>query len=399
MAPITNEKLLAARMIDSMRNTTDNGTKVYNESDNLGDQAVDVLVHLAGAFVPGTVTSLDKIAKGARGEVSKAGMKYDPFVDLTSAVTGFRTVTIDPRQSLGFDAGDFQREIREATSIFTSLANSRGTVSDDDLAESYAHAEENRRRTYETLKRKLDAAVKLGVPLDEAIGILHERGISESVAQQIAAGTYSPYVPDDLATLQKMLPLATPEHAEMLQGAIQKRVASDVRAATAPGRTTRSREQANAAKQRLIDSGVDKQTVTQAMMQQWLADDQAAATEKLGADAPILTQPMLSPSRVDRLQRLGVLTADQAIDLKERLMRQAWQASDQAAAVKKYGDKAGQVEAPKMTKQRRVALQRLYDGGQSEPEETEDEQQVFGRTSVVSAERLRQRGFEVGAAR
>lgn len=195
--PYIQEDLLANRFFNVIRNTTDTGAPVYNESASFEDQTLSVLNHFYEVMEPGTIRSLRRIGKGLEGEVRSYGRAYDPKIEATAMLTGIRAKKLDVPQALSFKAGDHLRLMRDATGILTEVAKNRGEVSEEALRDAYQRMETSRKERFRRMYKTVQAARGLGMTDRAIFNVLDSAGMSKADADRLLQGRYQPYAPSD----------------------------------------------------------------------------------------------------------------------------------------------------------------------------------------------------------
>jgi hypothetical protein len=203
--PFIGEEILAGKLLDISRNRTTDGRPVFNPEDAWGDQQMDKLAHVWDALESGTLTSLTRIYKGLRGIEEESGRAYDPADEIMAVVSGQRRQVVDVPQSLSFRARDYERRMSDAHRVLTSVATRRGQASEGEIADAYHSMERARQKLFSEMHEDARAAVRLGVPVHEALAILQGAGLSADNASDVLAGMYRPYWPSDrfLASVER----------------------------------------------------------------------------------------------------------------------------------------------------------------------------------------------------
>ena len=105
--PFFGEELLAGRIMDVKRNKRKGGGRIYNESLGKWHMFAKGGPHIGEAFVPGTVTSLKRVAT-----------KGQPGIELLAMFSGFRITKFNKKtisESLKWDAVNYMRFMRGAS--------------------------------------------------------------------------------------------------------------------------------------------------------------------------------------------------------------------------------------------------------------------------------------------
>jgi len=193
MQPFTSETIVAQATVDLLRNTTQYGTEVYNEEASDLDKALDGIVHIARSITPGTADRIVRRMVPAFNEETLPSGEDPKLTDeLAAEFTGFRVRTIDYQDKLTKTSYGTARRFRNASKIFTQVASSRGTVSDEDMIDSYSEANESRLRIFKEVKKQINAALLSGVSKSEVFTALKAGNLSKADIQHILRGQYRP---------------------------------------------------------------------------------------------------------------------------------------------------------------------------------------------------------------
>ena len=193
LEPFLSEEILASKIIDVARNTTQTGGQVYNPQGSWTGVATDIVRHVGDAFEPGTVSSARRIYRGLTGHVSPYGKSYDPAIESLAVFTGHRLQELDVPQSLMFRAREFNSKMRDATRVLSSVASRRGRVSDSDLRDAFEEMERSRKELFDDMVSSVDAAIRLGMARKQVMQMLVSAGVPRRDAALILRGMYQPY--------------------------------------------------------------------------------------------------------------------------------------------------------------------------------------------------------------
>jgi hypothetical protein len=223
--PFIGEEILAQKLGEAWANKkVDSGGAVFNPQESLPKRAEQVAGHVWGALEPGTITSARRISRGVSGKTNKYGQSYSAPVETAAVVFGQRIQTTDIRQSLGFRASRFNRDYRDASQIFTSVAARRGSVTSEELTDAYQSAEASRRRLFDQMRQAVQAAQRLGVQQRGVFQILRGRKVPQKLARQLLADQYQPYRPSP--QLLKSIHVANPQESqqrlEIISGILER---------------------------------------------------------------------------------------------------------------------------------------------------------------------------------
>jgi hypothetical protein len=191
------EDLLFGRIGSVIRNKTPDGREVYNEQAELSQKATAVSQYLGQVIVPGTFMQMDRIRRGAIGEVSAGGKPYDPILE-TAALGGLRISGVDTAQSFGFRNADMERAMTKAEQGILKTAMTRGTATPGEIDAAYQSYNRQRRKIVNQWHELAMSAIRLGVPEDEVRrAVVTATGKRDGVA--VLGGVFQPYFPSENA--------------------------------------------------------------------------------------------------------------------------------------------------------------------------------------------------------
>jgi len=91
---------------------TAEGTRIYSESDDIGDKIQKSFMHLMNAVEPGLVSTAQKMYKGATDDLTKAGQPVNLKDELIALFSGVRIINVDILKSMEYKTGSFNRLMR-----------------------------------------------------------------------------------------------------------------------------------------------------------------------------------------------------------------------------------------------------------------------------------------------
>src|SRR3990167_6794103 len=195
LSPFLSEQILAAKMFDIARNTTDRGKQVYNPEGSWASKAVSVISHVADAMEPGTVGSMRRIVKGLAGQTSIYGKEYNPSIEALATFSGQRVSALNVPQALAFKTRDLNRRLMDAKRILSGVVSRRGTVSEKEIKTAYENMETSREELWTETQAVIQAANKMGVEYNAVQKELQAGGFSHDDARQIMRGEYAAFKP------------------------------------------------------------------------------------------------------------------------------------------------------------------------------------------------------------
>jgi len=188
LSPFLSEEMLASKIIDIARNTTKTGSQVYNEQDEIGKQLADQWAYLMKAFEPGNAAGIRKIVGGLLGQIDpKTGQQYDYATEAINQLTGQKIYNINTAKALQLKWAKLDNDIGEAKKIYNSVYYSKATT-DQDRKEALDRANSAINKILREAHKDYQAAVALGVNVDEAEDILGSVRLNEEQKEAVLYG-------------------------------------------------------------------------------------------------------------------------------------------------------------------------------------------------------------------
>lgn len=202
--PFLSEQLVFGTVASVLRNVDSSGRRIYNPQDSganiaqaIASQFVGVQGVLGftgdGVFVPGTFKTAGRFVRGLTGTVTESGQAINPAQELRALITGTRARQLDLEQALGYSAGEYLRNMRDATSVFNRAFLSRGTQAPGALRAAFEQADIAQ---YELTKKQREqylAARRLGLSDVLATSRLKASGVGNDRMEDITSGIYRPF--------------------------------------------------------------------------------------------------------------------------------------------------------------------------------------------------------------
>ena len=157
--PFVSESIYTGAVADIfMRNGVDeNGNRVFNSRDTLGNQLRDAFKHVAYKLSPGSFPQLKRLYKAAKGETI-GGTQYE-IPDELMGFFGLREVPIDVEKTMNFKITDFLDAERNERQLIYDGTLSGDPVTDDNLIiQQFIKANMQRLETFNSMKRTYDSA-------------------------------------------------------------------------------------------------------------------------------------------------------------------------------------------------------------------------------------------------
>ena len=172
------------------------GRRVYNESDSAGNKIMARMMHLIDAVAPFNASQMNRLFKASMPEgtalsYDKYGKDYELGKEL-SGLVGLRAVDVDPEKGIKYKINEYQKNVRNARSLFTSKILKGGPVSPEEVVDAYINANRAMYETNKIMYRDIEAAKTLGMTSTGVETSMDERGAG-SAYDYLESGTFKPY--------------------------------------------------------------------------------------------------------------------------------------------------------------------------------------------------------------
>lgn len=188
------EGLVASRIVDVMRNTKSQGGRVSLPSDSPLQRYMKYGIHIADAYTPGTLRSLNRVRKAATGEVLPGNRRLDLAEEVGGMIIA-RPSSKDFATSLRYKLMEHLDVMQTEEREFNKVMVNPNKMDPSEAVDANATMEEGRKKAYERMRQDALAAIRLGLTEEEVFGILEGALRSKRKAQEILFGELSPYVP------------------------------------------------------------------------------------------------------------------------------------------------------------------------------------------------------------
>jgi hypothetical protein len=175
--PFISESIYVGAVFDIFtRNGLDeNGNRVFNPRDTLGNQLRDAFKHVAYKLSPGSFPQLKRIYKAAKGETI-GGTLYE-IPDELMGFFGMREVPINIEKTMNFKITDFLAAERDERQLIYDGTLTGDPVTDDNLIiQQFIKANMQRLETFNSMRRTYDSAKFLGMRTKDIEKIFAKRG-------------------------------------------------------------------------------------------------------------------------------------------------------------------------------------------------------------------------------
>jgi hypothetical protein len=175
--PFTSESIYFSAVNDIYtRNGVDeNGNRIFNPRDSLGDQWADATKHFLYKTAPFSIPQFKRLYKSFKGETI-GGTQYE-IPDELMGFFGMREIPIDIDKTLNFKITDFLAAERDERQLIYEGTLTGDPVEDDNIIiQQFIKANRQRLETFNKMRRTYDAARFLGKSKNEIGNIFDKRG-------------------------------------------------------------------------------------------------------------------------------------------------------------------------------------------------------------------------------
>ena len=172
------------------------GRRIYNEADSEGNKLMARMMHLIDAVAPFNASQMNRLFKASMPEgtalsYDKYGKDYKLGKEL-SGLVGLRAVDVDPDKGIKYKINEYQKNVRNARSLFTSKILKGGPVSPAEVVDAYINANRAMYESNKIMYRDIEAAKTLGMSDTAVETSMGERGAGTAY-DYLADGTFKPY--------------------------------------------------------------------------------------------------------------------------------------------------------------------------------------------------------------
>jgi len=176
------------------------GRRIYNEADSEGNKLMARMMHLIDAVAPFNASQMNRLFKASMPEgtalsYDKYGKDYKLGKEL-SGLVGLRAVDVDPDKGIKYKINEYQKNVRNARSLFTSKILKGGPVSPAEVVDAYINANRAMYESNKIMYRDIEAAKTLGMSDTAVETSMGERGAGTAY-DYLADGTFKPYTVSD----------------------------------------------------------------------------------------------------------------------------------------------------------------------------------------------------------
>ena len=174
---------------------TRDGRRLYTEQTPLGERVYITAAHLVESQLPGSIEQFKRIGLSVVENPDKYGREYE-FGDELAGVLGFRTVQVDPINSMKFKIADFRTGINNSRREFTSPLLRGGPVTPEDIVDRYQVANRQLYKVQREMTKDYYAALTLGSTPTQIDREFDDR-VSKVQLAALKAGRFKPFIPSE----------------------------------------------------------------------------------------------------------------------------------------------------------------------------------------------------------
>ena len=199
MEPFISEAIAIERIWDVLpagkagrSGITKTGSRVYSETDSIGDKITKSFAHILQGVEPGAVTTGRKIKKGIQKDITKGGTPVNLRDEMLALFSGIRIINVDAPKAYNYKLTDFNKRRRAVTTSedFYNLTNlsQRGGEA---LADEFRQIQDEALRVQKEFYQTIQDAKAMGVSNRE-LRKANKGRISNKEFYKILAGKFIP---------------------------------------------------------------------------------------------------------------------------------------------------------------------------------------------------------------
>ena len=194
--PFFSESIYTERLLDSTvrRGRNVDGRRIYNEEDEIGTKISKSLLHVVDSFTPGSTSQIGRLIKSSANLPDEYGKSYNLLRE-APGIFGFRSIEVNPVDSMKYMVTSFNNRKSNARNLFTSEALKGGIVSPNEVLELYQKSEKARFDVFREMNKNVNAAKVLGATSGDLAPQL--KRVSKTDRTAIETGRYEPYDPSE----------------------------------------------------------------------------------------------------------------------------------------------------------------------------------------------------------
>jgi len=170
------------------------GRRIYNEEDEIGTKISKSLLHVVDSFTPGSTNQIGRLIKSSANLPDEYGKSYNLLRE-APGIFGFRSIEVNPVDSMKYMVTSFNNRKSNARNLFTSEALKGGIVSPNEVLELYQKSEKARFDVFREMNKNVNAAKVLGATSGDLAPQL--KRVSKTDRTAVETGRYQPYDPSE----------------------------------------------------------------------------------------------------------------------------------------------------------------------------------------------------------
>lgn len=185
MTDYGNPGIVAEALIDIARNKTKDGRPVWLEGDTREEVVKAQTQHLAKAFTPGVIKSMERVTKGYMG-IEDRGRKYDTQDEITAMLGGLRFYNIDLAQGTTRVFRDKKNDLSQQSRVYRENVENRSVVPEVALEQYNA----GRAAIVADMHQSYLDAKTLGVDDAKLRQAMKDASLTKAEMQQVMSGKF-----------------------------------------------------------------------------------------------------------------------------------------------------------------------------------------------------------------
>jgi len=190
--PILELQIGAQTINEVINNMTDSGRQVWNPESSDMEKLSSITGHLTSAITPTSFRKAKALGRSISGTPERTGEVLSTPVAAMNFLFA-RTGRVEPDKATRYNAFEFNRRLRDAARMVTTVARSKGQVSDAELISAYESANQANEQIIREASRFYEGQLKLGLTRQKADSLMREANLSANIIKQIKNGYVTPY--------------------------------------------------------------------------------------------------------------------------------------------------------------------------------------------------------------
>jgi len=180
------------------KGVTQDGFKVWNKEDNLGNKIKKGIAHLGLSQAPMNWKQLKRIGlsmypKDNINRFDNKGREYE-LGNEAAGIVGFRIIDIKPEEAMPYKVAQYTKSRSNAKNLFTAVALRGGVVTPKELVDAYINANRALFETQKKMNNDINSAKILDADQNKIVPYLIGR-LGKKEYGTLQAGIFKPYIP------------------------------------------------------------------------------------------------------------------------------------------------------------------------------------------------------------